>query len=92
MKYIIKPTVLRITMQVFKKGLRYKLIVTKFLENGEVDYKVYSFAYSKCGIKRKVVDVLEDAFFEGISSSEIELSNYTKIKCNLGSIKVHNLR
>ena len=90
MKYILEPTTLRTTIQVFKKGLRYRLIVTKFNRGGDRILKEYYEAFTGASVKRFIIGVLEEDFFNGITSKEIEITNFTKLNIKLGLIKVYN--
>ena len=91
MKYIIKPSQLRLGVQIFKRGFKYTSLVTYFTKDGKLDRKEYYTTYTKYGVKSRLVDLLDEAFFEGIRSSEIEVTNFTNINLDLGLIRIHNL-
>lgn len=91
MKYILEPTLLRTNIQVYRKGLKYKVIVARFNKIGDLTSRTYYETFFSFKVRKFIVDVLDVEAYNGIGFSEIEIYNYTKMILNLG-IKTHNLR
>lgn len=88
MKFIIEPRQVRITIQIAKKGLKYVVIASHFTEEGYLDFKDYYTTYFKYNVRKFIVDLLDEAVFDGIRSTDIEVFNFTRIRIKLGNIKV----
>lgn len=91
MQYIIEPSQLRVCIQVFKKGFKYTVLVVYFTKDDKIDRKEYYTTYTKYGVKSRLVNLLDEAFFEGVRSTEIEVTNFTNINLDLGLIRIHKL-
>lgn len=91
MQYIIKPSQLRVCIQISKKGFKYTVLVVYFTKDDKIDRKAYYTTYTKYGVKSRLVSLLDEAFFEGIRSSEVEVTNFTNINLDLGLIRIYNI-